>query len=360
MSGMRSNRSCNKTRRGGFTYIELITAMLSSTVLIAALAATVAISTKLFEVPPADQQELHDREIADRLAADLRYATKIDDTSTYEFGITKPDLVSGSPETANYEFYVDGMTRQVGSQPLTTLDPEPPGHSFSVDGYSAPTYTESPLINRFRSVSQAITSFTTNSLDIAVPAGCKPNDLLLLCISAKAPDLIDLSDGGWQLLQTVSRDGLDLHVYSQAYYAGLPTTTISVSPDASIAAAMVAIENVEMSSPVNWSAIANGYASSSNPSTHPTALETTGFNPRQLNVQIVAVDQNPWPQWTLGLASFTDATIAKSSPEDSSSSSSLGIAVRNGATPKLSTTPRVDHQASGDWVQVGLRLEAIP
>ena len=53
--------------RSGFSLIELITAMLASTVLLASLAATVVISTKLLEVPPGDQAVWHDRQIADRL-----------------------------------------------------------------------------------------------------------------------------------------------------------------------------------------------------------------------------------------------------------------------------------------------------
>jgi hypothetical protein len=171
---------------------------------------------------------------------------------------------------------------------------------------------------------------------------------------------MDLSDGGWQMLQMVDSGDLRLAVHYQDYGSASPTTTISVSPDSSIAAAMLAFEDVESSSPINWSATDSGYAWSFNPSTHPTPLETSGFNRRQLNIQIYAAEQEPWVAGTLGLAGFADAVLATSSIGDSSSSSSLGIAIRNGATPSLETTPRLYHQQSGVWVQVAVRLEAIP
>lgn len=347
-------------KRCGFTLIELITAMLSTTVLVAALAATVSISTKLLEVPPYDENLWRDREIADRLASDLRYATDVNEDSGFGFEITKPDVISGSPEIATYESYLDGLTRQVGSGPLIKFDPDSPEYLFQVDGYSAPTFTESPLYVRLRSSSQATTSFATDSLDIALPPGGKADDLVLLCISAKTPSMMDLSDEGWQMLQMVDSGDLGLAVLYQNYGSASPTTTITVSPDASIAAAMLALEDVESSSPINWSATNSGYAWSSNPSTHPKPLETTGFNRRQLNVQIYAAEQEPWLDGTLGLAGFADAVLATSSPGDSSSSSSLGIAIRNGATPSLSTTPRLYHQQSGEWLQVAVRLEANP
>jgi hypothetical protein len=171
---------------------------------------------------------------------------------------------------------------------------------------------------------------------------------------------MDLSDEGWQMLQTVDSGDLGLAVFYQTHSSASPTTTISVSPDSSIAAAMLAFEDVESSSPINWLATASGYAWSFIPSTHPTPLETTGFNRRQLNVQIYAADGEPWVDGTLGLAGFADPVLAVSSIGDSSSSSSLGIAIRNGATPSLATTPRLYHQQSGKWLQVAVRLEAIP
>ncbi len=247
--------------RNGFTLLELITAMLASTVLVASLAATVLISTSLMKTPPNDQDDWHDREIADRLAGDLRYATGVNEAVGYGFQITKPDSTSGSPETASYESYTDGLTRRVGSGPVMNLDPAAPKHVFSVDGYSAPTYVASDTYVRLRSSSTAATAAAVPSVEIRVPPGCKPGDLVLLCISAKTPSGANVSSSGWQSLGLVSGGDLRLITMHKTYDATWPSTlTISVTPDSAIAAAMLAIENVDPTSPINWTDTAAGYA----------------------------------------------------------------------------------------------------
>lgn len=351
-------RNDRSSPRHGFTYVELIMAMLSSTVLVVALAATVAVTTQLFDVPPPDQQQLHDREIVDRLAADLRYATSIDDTTPSGFRITRPDLNGGTPETASYESYMDGLTRRVGSQPRAKLDPDSPSHSFAVDGYSAPTYTPSPLSAKVRSASREATDFKVHDHEIAPPDGCKPGDLLLLCISAKDPDEIEV-DFGWQRLAAVQRGDLHLFVYWQNYYDGMPDTEIEFWPNSSMAAVMVAIENANTSSsPIAWSNTSRGYAYWYDSSSHPRPQQPSAIGARDLNVQIFAAEVEPWYSGSLGLASFSDVVIATSSIGDWDESSSVGVAVRNGPIPAMSTTPRAMHWQSGRWALVSLQVEA--
>ncbi len=173
--------------RHGFTLIELIAVMIASTVLLVSLASTVILSTRLLEAPPEDSQQWHDREIADRLAADLRYATDVNESFADGFGITKPNAVTGVSENAFYEACQAGLTRQIDSGPVIGLDTDVPGYQFAVDGYTASNDPTSGHVARVRSSSSAATNWDSNDLPLDLPAGCQDGDLLLLVVAARSP-----------------------------------------------------------------------------------------------------------------------------------------------------------------------------
>ncbi len=348
-------------RRSGFTLIELITAMLAATVLLTGMAATVVISTQLLEVPPSDDSIWNDRYIADRLASDLRYATSVDETPSYGFQITKPNADTGSPENVDYEAYLDGLTRQVDAGPVMHLDADAPTQQFQVDGYTGPTYIPPPTDVRVRSSSKATTDFAVSSIDIDLPPGCKAGDLVLLCVSAKTPLTLTPVGPQWQTVQARSTGDLRMLVaygiYNDSWSAG---ERINSSPDSAMSAAMIAVENVDVASPIGWSDGDGGFALNLLPLTYPTPLEGTGYNRRKLNVQIFSADFDPWNAGTLGMASFADVIQATAAPANPTLTNSIAVAVRNGATPNLSTAPSVLHQATGFWLQTALRVEAEP
>ena len=346
-------------KRRGFSLLELIVALIASTALVASLAATIVITTELLEVEPDYKAKWHDRAIADRVAADLRYATNVDETYSYGFQITKPDPATGNPQTITYESYLNGLTRQVDSGPAVVYDTEAPSDLFQVDGYSAPTMTTSGNVVRLRSSSSVSSPNAVSGININVPAGCKAGDLLLLCVSAKTPATLNISQAGWQAISIQSISNLRLINLVRSYDPALfGTITLSVTPDSAIAAAMVALENVDLTTPITWSSIAGGYAWSFLPDSHPGPLESTGFTPGELNVQIFAADGNPWHAATLGIASFTDA--ARATGGSGADENSVGIAIRTGQTPSLAITPRLWHQSSGNWLQLGTRLGVTP
>lgn len=347
--------------RLGFSLLELITAMLASTVLVTSLAATVVISTQLLEVPPDDEAVWHDRFIADRLAADLRYATRVDDNLMYGFEITRPDAHVGSPQTVTYQSHIEGLTRQVTGGPTTNLDRDAPNQAFFVDGYSAATYIPSGNYARVRSSSTAATDAAVTSVDIDIPPGCMPGDLVIVCVSAKTPDSLTISESGWQTLSVHSRGDLHMIASYRTYDVTWPSSIrITASPASAMAAAMVSIEDVDDSTPINWSGVNSGYAWFFLPATYPRPLETSGFNDHQLNVQMFAAELDPWIDGALGMAGFTDVLQATAAEDDFYIRNTIGIAVRNGATPDLSTTTRLLHQGSGNWLQTAARVEAVP
>ncbi len=348
-------------QRSGYSLIELVAALIAATVLVASLAGTIVITTELLEAPPDDQAAWHDREIADRLAADLRYATDIDESYSYGFQISKPDPDTGTRQTVSYQSYSNGLTRQIDGGAVVSFDPEAPSQQFQVDGYSAPTMTASAKVARLRSSQTASTTGSASNLAIDLPPGCKSGDLLLLCISAKTPSSMYLSESGWQTLSVQSINNLRLVTVYRSYNpAQANTVTIGVNPSSAMSAAIVAVENVDPSTPIDWSRTDSGYAWSFSPGSHPSPLETSGFSPGQLNVQVFAADGDPWLAGTLGIASFTDGARATGGKIVGSICNSVGIAIRSGPTPSLSNTPRLWFQSSGFWLQTGIRLEAAP
>lgn len=349
------------SRAAGFTLIELIAAMIASTVLLVALTATITMSNRLLEMPLEDRPEWHDRELADRLAADLRYATSIDDSSEDRFRITKPDPASGASETAVYDTYVNGLTRQVDSGPLISLDADSPSHQWMVDGYTAPTYVSSANVARVRAVNSAATGGTALSLQVDLPPGCRDGDLLLLAVAARSPWYATVSPNNWNFLEFRYVNGLQMAVMYQIHSsATAASATIFSFPDSAMAAAIVCIENVDVSNPIRWHGSSTGDAWAANPSTHPAPLETTEYETNQLNVQVFAAINDPWHPGTLGLASFTDVVQETAAPGLPSNQTSIGITVRNGATPNLTATPRVWHRSNGSWGQIALQVGAAP
>jgi hypothetical protein len=166
---------------------------------------------------------------------------------------------------------------------------------------------------------------------------------------------------GWQTLHALSSDDLRLIVLYRAYDTSWPPTiTVTVSPDSAMAAAMLAFENVEPSSPIDWTGASGGYALPPLSGTYPAPLEASGAHKRQLNVQIFAADSDPWIDGALGMAGFTDAVQATAAHSDSSIRNTIGIVIRNGASPDLSSTPRLLYESSGFWLQAAARLEVAP
>lgn len=67
--------------RPAFSLIEVITPMLTASLLMSALADRFVISTHLFETPPSELQLVRNRLIKDRLRSDLRYATSVNEAA---------------------------------------------------------------------------------------------------------------------------------------------------------------------------------------------------------------------------------------------------------------------------------------
>ena len=326
-----------KLHRPGYSLIELVAALLSATILVAALAATLVVSLELVNDLPDERQAWEDRAIADRLASDFRYATAVTETGS-GFQITKPEASTGAPQTIRVEPSVDGLTRQVDSGTPTVLDPDAPTVSSQIAEYLAESQPAATDVVRLVSSSFAESEGPVANLTLEVPPGCAAGDLLVLAIAARTPDQMVLTEPPWQGVSSIGIDDLRMLTAIRSYEASMSDSiTISVTPASGIAAAIIALENVDSSVPVPWATVDAGLAWSFLSSTHPTPLETTNYSSGQLNLQVFAADRGPWHPGTMGVASFADVVIATSG--GGSNTCSVGIVMRTGATPSTGIHP---------------------
>ena len=375
-------------KRSAYTLIELVTALLASTVLIAGLAATISVSTDLLEQPIDDDAAWRDREIVDRIAADMRFARSIQTNAGYGFQLTRPNPRTGNHQTVSYQSSINGLTRQVAGIPAMVLDGESPAVQFSVDGYSAASAQNSSTVVRVRSSSSAASDQSVTNLTIDTPPGCKPGDLLLMCIASEDSTNHTLSESGWNIDPAILGVGVSLVTAYRFYDASYPaSTTVTSSENSSLGIILMSIEGVATggSSPIAWQATDAGINVTGNgglarllssrgllalygalvgtPSAIPGPLETSDDSDGDLNVQVFVTTGAPWPGGTIGLPSFVDIesnTSIRSRVFLSDSETSLGIAVRSGRSPGSSGSPTIILPQNQAWVQAALKLEASP
>lgn len=346
----------------GYTFIELIAAMTASTIMLVALASTIAISTSLVEPTDEDGIGARDRMIADRLSNDLRYATSINTQSGYGIDITRPDL-QGASLSLNYETYLDGMVRQVSGAGSVTLDPESPSVSHYVDGYSAPTWNLTQRTPRIISVSSAVTDGgAAATLSVEAPKGSVTGDLLVAVIAYQNSSFLNLSTPNWMPLQSQSNSGVNLLVSSHVVTPlSPPSHVVSFTAGADVAAAILAIEDTLPSSPFGWIGTRIGSAVLGSSSTYPYPFDNgtnssgSATNDASMQLQFFAQNGSPWPTQTLGLASFSDC-FSLTGSKGTTNEISLGVVTRVGPMPTLGNRPRTWQSEPGNWVNVAVQV----
>ncbi|MGI9470462.1 MAG: hypothetical protein ACR2NZ_02940 [Rubripirellula sp.] len=347
-------------RRNAFTLLELITAMLASTALVVALAATMTISTQLMEVPPADEATWQDHRLSDRIASDLRFATQIRE-ETDGFTITRPNADDGSPQTVTYQSGVDGLTRQVDGGSVFQLDADEAKSELIVDGYSAPTDPTPDTYVRIRSVSSVAPDSLSTNVTVDIPSGVRAGDLVLLCISGRYLSSLSASGGGWRVLSWDSVSDLHLIVGYKTYDDSWDSNiTISTSSSSAMAVALVAIEQVNTDTPFPWATTRRGYASASSSSSFPLVRESADLDERQMNLQVFAAQGDPWQDGAMGIPGFTEVFQTTALSGYSSYRNTLSVATRNGLTPTMSSEARTNHLSSGYWLQSSATVELAP
>lgn len=343
--------------RFGYTMIEVIAAMAASSLLLLALASSVAISTSLVEPTLQSEGQQRDRMIFDRLSHDLRYANAISSASEYSFTIGRHDL-SDVLQTLTYEAYDEGLTRRVDDADAIQLEATTPAISHFVDGYSAPTPFYQVLPPRIRDVSTAETgSNPASSMTIDVPDAALPGDLLILAIAYRNSFYAFPNSSDWDLQSFRFNTDIALVVYWQLMDSSTAAAeTLSFNYDGDVTASMLALENANVDSPFLWLGSATGTSTIGNAATFPQPLENTGATGiKSLSLQLFAAAGSPTPQTSLGVASLSDCVNLVGS-RWSDGECALGIGFRTGPIPSLSSVPHVLHQQSAHWVTIGIEI----
>lgn len=348
--------------RVGFSLIELVTAMLASTVIVLALGSTIALSGKMLESSPEAISISHDRELEDRMAADLRFATGIQELAGRGFVLSRPSPIDGTQQTIRYESVAAGWARQADLNSAFILDPDAPVLSFASErSPAAQVSATQPTIARIQSTSIATTDTQVTQLDIDVPDGCLTGDLIIVAVTAKTPTDLSIGDSGWHTIQSPESGTLRFYSGYKRFNATWgKKLTITASPAATIAAVAVAIQNSQSWSPVASSNGSAGFGQFALPQTFPQALPTLLLRPPQLVLQFVGADSDPWPDDTLGMAGYVDLVHATAARGQVLTSHTIAVAVRNGGSLGFASQPQASFQSSGFWLQAAIAIEAAP
>ena len=267
--------------------------------------------------------------------------------------------VDGSAQTVVYQSYSDGLTRKIASEPVAFLDPASPGLSWTVDGYSAATYTPpTPNLARVHAVTKAATTSPGTSLTIATPPGCKSGDWMLLCVAVKFADQVTIDHPGWMTLQNYSNGFTTLHLKYQAFDASWPANlTITTSNSRNMSAILVAIENADPW-PVRWTQNSAGmtyYAGY-----RPRPIDSTSITDDQMNLQVIVGDREPFYFGSIGLPSFVDVATVSCDVDSDWTGHQMAVVVRHGRAPELDTTVEASYGNYSFFVQGAVSLQGAP
>ncbi len=349
--------------RLAFTLIELVATMLSATILIVGLAGAVSVSAQLFDVEALDPlnptlPELNASELNDRMAADLRYATSVQDNNGSSWILTRTAPESQVLEQVTYTADANGLSRQVNSGPVVVLQPAQPTVSQSIDSYSIPTPSPTKTVH-CRGISKLASANATTSLNLPMPAGCVPGDLVLLCVSGKfASSAVNLSPSGWNTVRDTSQSSMRQVVYFRSYTAASPgPIEITITSSAALAAVAIGFSDAHPWNPIAFSDTRTGYAIPLLTATHPSALQPSVNNPSRGMIQFVSAENDQWEYHTFGMSTYVDVAHLLASP--SSQSVALGAAFRHGRDESVST-PRAYCSKFGRWLQTAVGIEVAP
>ena len=342
-----------RTRRNAYTLIELIVAMAASAVLLLGMAGTVVIALQLFDVPAESGGLSSEYELANWLAADLRYATNVQIDSETQLSLVRHDVASGVMQNVVYKTSADGLLRQVGGAAAVKLAETPSSVDTSViEATLVEPATEPSKIARCRAISRAANWSTSSGLSIELPAGCVDGDLLLLCVSGKNPDSFTVSNGVWQTIHDQSAAWTRQTLMTRAFDASLQSPVlIQADRSSSIAATIVAIENAQSLDLVG--------SDQSSLWWQPKVLlpqESPDASDQHLHLQFVTAASTPWHHATLGLAGYGDLVQVSAIPWSNDWSVSIGVGVRNGASPPI-TGQRVWFDQWTTWLHTSVVVE---
>jgi|GEM_PF-2143187 len=257
MSKLRAHRQCcsgyvvqqhpvQRGQRRAMTMVELTATMAANGVLITGLVASVLMSQKSLQITASQQQGvIHQRQSIEQLRADLREATKLENTNANTLTLTVPDRNGDStPDAVTYTFPTDGSATinrvannvttpyQMGTVTRTNRS------NYFVPPAPAPPSETTLKVTGFTS---ALSNAAVNSLVVPPLSNTSNGDLLILVIAADdTSGTFSLTSGDWNPILIGKANGLQLRLNARIASANqTPSVTVTCTNSIRMSAAVI-------------------------------------------------------------------------------------------------------------------------
>lgn len=347
------NQRWPKTRhvmaaRRGMTFIELLATMITSSILLTGLTASILMSNKALQVTSAQQQGTsQQRQSIEQLRVDLREATKFETPDANTLSLTVPDRSGDAvPDVVTYNFPTDGSA----SVSRTASSVTTPYSMGTLTRTTRPTYfvpaapiTPPTPILRVSGYASALSTSSTTSLTIPPVPNTLAGDMLVLVLASDSSSgTLTLSSGTWTNLINRTNSPLQLRVWWRNATADeTDSLTLTNSTSIRMSAALLRITDS------NGTIVAHT-STTVGTSTTPTSnsCATTSNNMLLFRV-LCARDDSYIPDYT-GLSN--NLSVMMRAGDTSSSAVTLGIGYRKIPTPTSSTATNFRLTASEAFI----------
>lgn len=343
-------------RRDGISLLELITTLITSSILLSGLTASILLSNRALQVTSNQQQgTLQHRQSIEQFRADLREATRIETPTADTISLMVPDRTGDDvPDVVSYSFPTSGNVSllreaQSVSTPYSmgtlTRTTRP---SFIVP--SAPISPPPPVL-RVSGYSSALSSSSTTTLEIPPVPNTLAGDMLVLVLASNSSGTLSISSGSWTPLIDTPYSPLRLRVWWRLADAS-ETNNLTLSNTNSIrmSATLLRISDT------NGTIIAHTHSIGGFSSTpFSSGCATTANNMLVFRV-LCAQDKRYIPDFT-GL--FNNTSIIMRSGDNASTAVTLGIGYRKIPSPTASTSANFRLTSSEVFVSSSFAVGAI-
>ena len=340
----------------GFTLIELVAAMIAASVLVAGLASAMLVTNRSLEdaATPINRAGLVET-VADRIAEDTRYAIAIQQVGQ-TISLTVPDRDGdGFDESIVYGSSAAGLTRAQALHPTVTFLSGTPSIAMRVDGYTSPTQTVPPTQVRLLGWTQMATTNRTWTTSVEVPGGARAGDLLVM-VTVGDDSTVGPWGGGWTAIKYHEANKLFVAVFTRvATTTELTNQTIFAYSfnSSSIAAIVHCFSGDGRTTFDDNVSTSGGNANQGTGSGIPRPLQVSTVPDHAMNLQILAIEQDPFALNSSGLTGFSDVGIVTAT-SSGNAQLTLITAIRNGKY--TSSTPSAYGLISqAKWAQVALQ-----
>jgi Tfp pilus assembly protein FimT len=201
-------RACQGVGGEGFTLIELVIGLISSSLLVAGLASALYISSQTLDLDKSPStQSVSASEVLGELASDLALARSFTERTSTAVTFTVPDRDGDlDPETIRYAWSGtpgDPLTYQYNGGTASVLADDVQSLNFTaLTRLLIAPVIESTPINAvvFEEFTETKGNNPASSVTVAAPPGLSPGDLLIGAVSFDGPEYPVTAPAGWNVI----------------------------------------------------------------------------------------------------------------------------------------------------------------